>query len=75
MFTSSSVSFNYSVAQQMECVEPLIFWINFCLFFTVVTLYATLGEDAIIHGINEAEISLIITSASLLPKLQVRNLD
>ncbi|PIK55781.1 putative long-chain-fatty-acid--CoA ligase 4-like, partial [Apostichopus japonicus] len=36
----------------------------------VVTLYATLGEDAIIHGINEAEISLIITSASLLPKLQ-----
>lgn len=36
----------------------------------VVTLYATLGDDAIVHGINEAEISVIITSASLLPKLQ-----
>lgn len=45
----------------------------FVVVLTVVTLYATLGDDAIIHGINEAEISLIITSASLLPKLQVRN--
>ncbi|XP_071798454.1 long-chain-fatty-acid--CoA ligase 4-like isoform X2 [Asterias amurensis] len=38
--------------------------------FPVVTLYATLGEDAIIHGINETQVSTVITSASLLPKFK-----
>lgn len=36
---------------------------------TVSTLYATLGEDGIIHGINETEITHIITSQDLLKKL------
>ena len=34
-----------------------------------MTLYATLGEEAIVFGVNEAEVSLVITSASLVPKL------
>lgn len=34
----------------------------------VVTIYATLGEEAIAHGINETEVSLVITSHDLLPK-------
>jgi len=38
--------------------------------FTLVTLYATLGEDALIHGINETEVSCIITSQELLPKFK-----
>ncbi|XP_052784060.1 long-chain-fatty-acid--CoA ligase 4-like isoform X1 [Mya arenaria] len=38
--------------------------------FPVVTLYATLGEDAIIHSVNESEVSHVITSADLLPKFK-----
>ena len=37
---------------------------------TLVTLYATLGEDALIHGINETEVSCIITTQDLLPKFK-----
>ncbi|KAJ9583261.1 hypothetical protein L9F63_022394 [Diploptera punctata] len=36
----------------------------------VVTIYATLGEDAIAHGINETEVSMVITSHDLLPKFK-----
>lgn len=36
----------------------------------VVTLYATLGEEAIAHGINETEVSIVITSHDLLPKFK-----
>ncbi|KFM78781.1 Long-chain-fatty-acid--CoA ligase 3, partial [Stegodyphus mimosarum] len=36
----------------------------------VVTLYATLGEDGLIHGITETEVTHIITSVELLPKLK-----
>ena len=36
----------------------------------MVTIYATLGEDAIIHGINETEVSVVITSHDLLPKFK-----
>ena len=39
--------------------------------FPVVTLYATLGADAIVHGVNESEVSYVITSAELLPKFKV----
>lgn len=39
-------------------------------FISVVTIYATLGEDAIAHGINETEVSLVITSHDLLPKFR-----
>ncbi|UYV70607.1 ACSL4 [Cordylochernes scorpioides] len=37
---------------------------------TVVTLYATLGEDGLIHGINETEVSHVVTSQELLPKVK-----
>lgn len=37
---------------------------------TVVTIYATLGEDAIAHGINETEVSVVITTHDLLPKFK-----
>ncbi|CAF1080787.1 unnamed protein product [Rotaria sordida] len=37
---------------------------------TVVTLYATLGEEAIKHGINESEVSIVVTSYELLSKLE-----
>ena len=37
---------------------------------TLVTLYATLGDDALIHGINETEVTCIITSQDLLPKFK-----
>lgn len=36
----------------------------------MVTLYATLGEEAIAHGINETEVSIVITSHDLLPKFK-----
>lgn len=36
----------------------------------MVTLYATLGEDAIAHGINETEVSIVITTHELLPKIK-----
>ena len=36
----------------------------------VVTLYATLGDDAIAHGINETEVTTVITSYDLMPKFQ-----
>ena len=38
---------------------------------SVVTLYATLGQDAIIHGINETEATFVITSTDLLAKFDV----
>ncbi|XP_049868981.1 long-chain-fatty-acid--CoA ligase 4 isoform X2 [Pectinophora gossypiella] len=36
----------------------------------VVTIYATLGDDAIAHGINETEVSTVITTHDLLPKFR-----
>jgi len=36
----------------------------------VVTIYATLGEEAIAHGINETEVTIVITSHDLLPKFK-----
>ncbi|CAF1639846.1 unnamed protein product [Rotaria magnacalcarata] len=36
---------------------------------TVVTLYSTLGEEAVKHGINESQVSIIFTSHELLTKL------
>ncbi|GAB1609001.1 long-chain-fatty-acid--CoA ligase 4-like, partial [Argonauta hians] len=38
--------------------------------FPLVTLYATLGEKAIIHGVNESEVNVVFTSATLLPKVK-----
>lgn len=41
-------------------------------FFTVivVTLYVNLGIEAIAHGINETECTLIVTSHDMLPKFK-----
>lgn len=36
----------------------------------MVTLYATLGEDAIAHGINETEVEIVVTTHELLPKIK-----
>ena len=36
----------------------------------MVTLYTNLGEDATVHGINEAEVETVITSHELLPKFK-----
>lgn len=36
----------------------------------IVTIYATLGDEAIAHGINETEVSTVITSFELLPKFK-----
>ncbi|CAF3068503.1 unnamed protein product [Rotaria socialis] len=36
---------------------------------TLVTLYSTLGEEALKHGINESEVKIIITSHELIFKL------
>ncbi|XP_046676781.1 fatty acid CoA ligase Acsl3 [Homalodisca vitripennis] len=38
--------------------------------FPLVTLYATLGEDAIAHGINETEVTIVVTTHDLLPKIK-----
>lgn len=47
---------------------------TFVLFFyyVVVTLYATLGKEAVVHGLNESEATYLITSVELLEsKLKV----
>ena len=38
--------------------------------FHVVTLYTNLGEEAVIHGINETQAETVITSHELLPKFK-----
>lgn len=36
----------------------------------LVTIYATLGDEGIAHGINETEVTTVITSHELLPKFK-----
>merc|ERR1719347_1879897 len=36
----------------------------------VSTVYTNLGDDAICHGFNETEVSVVITSSTLLPKFK-----
>ena len=38
--------------------------------FPIVTLYTNLGDEAIVHGINETEVTHIITTHELLPKFR-----
>ncbi|OXA53455.1 Long-chain-fatty-acid--CoA ligase 4 [Folsomia candida] len=38
--------------------------------YQVVTLYATLGEEAVIHALNETECPVVLTSEELLPKFR-----
>ncbi len=35
-----------------------------------MTIYATLGDEALIYGINESESNIIITDTHLIPKLK-----
>lgn len=35
----------------------------------VCTIYATLGDDGLVHGINETEVKTVITTEELLPRL------
>ena len=37
---------------------------------SVVTIYATLTDDAIAHGVNETDVDTVITSHELLPKFK-----
>lgn len=37
---------------------------------TIVTIYATLGDDGVAHGINETEVTTVITSHELVPKFK-----
>ena len=34
----------------------------------VATMYTNLGDEAVIHGLNETEVNLVVTSQELLPK-------
>ena len=36
----------------------------------VSTMYTNLGDEAVCHGINETQVSVVITSHALLPKLR-----
>lgn len=38
--------------------------------FPLVTIYATLGDDGIVHAINETEVTTVITTSDLLPKFK-----
>jgi len=38
--------------------------------FPVVTIYATLGDEAVAYGFNEVKSALVFTDAALLPKLK-----
>ena len=38
--------------------------------FPVVTLYTNLGDEAIIHAINQTEVEIVITTHDLLPKFR-----
>jgi len=38
--------------------------------FPVVTLYTNLGDEAIIHAINQTDVEIVITTHELLPKFQ-----
>jgi long-chain acyl-CoA synthetase len=38
--------------------------------FPVVTLYTNLGDDAVIHGINQTEVETVVTTYDLLPRFK-----
>lgn len=44
--------------------------LQYLYLISVVTIYATLGDEAIAHGINETEVTTVITSHELLPKFK-----
>ena len=36
----------------------------------MVTIHATLGDEAIVYGFNEVEFTIVMTDAALMPKLK-----
>lgn len=52
------------------CITFNAFRVKQLMYVSVVTLYATLGEDAIAHGLNETEVSIVVTTHELLPKIR-----
>ena len=38
---------------------------------TLVTLYSTLGEEALLHAIEESQVNIVVTSQELIAKLNV----
>lgn len=55
--------------RELKKFSTIFFW-NTLIVVPVVTIYATLGDDAIAHGINETEVSTVITTHDLLPKFR-----
>ena len=50
------------------------FWVTWQIFYffkniAVATVYTNLGDDAVVHAINETKSSVVVTSQELLPKL------
>ena len=43
---------------------------TYIFYFIVVTIYATLGDEAIVYGFNEVESTIVMTDAALMPKLK-----
>ena len=37
--------------------------------FAVCTVFATLGDDGVVHALNETEVSCLITSDDLMPRI------
>jgi len=37
---------------------------------TIATLYTTLGDDGIVHGINETEVTHVVTTHDVIPKIE-----
>ena len=64
IFENSEVSFTCVIS-----LSEVFYWCEFCFIFLVVTLYATLGDEALVHAINESEVRFIIIDGSLLGKL------
>lgn len=62
----------YDSSKKITCVQYQKYNVKYqSLLFLVVTLYSTLGEDGLIHSINEVEVRYIVTSEEQLPKLKV----
>ncbi|NXE24582.1 ACSL4 ligase, partial [Ardeotis kori] len=59
-----------SLGSHVQCMTTLLvkkcFLYSCCPNFRVVTLYATLGEEAVTYGLNECGASYLITSVELL---------
>ncbi|KAK2573758.1 Long-chain-fatty-acid--CoA ligase 4 [Acropora cervicornis] len=58
------VIFSETKADWMICAQGC-----FAQNFPIVTVYATLGDEALVHALNETEVRFIITDGSLLGKL------